>query len=279
MITGAYNVERPHGPKIIYANEYMQKISGYTVDELIGNTPRILQGKDTDKKALYRIHKALKAKKGIKEVILNYSKEGQPYWIDISIFPLHLSKDDRVTHFAAIERDVTDIKKKELALLDVSRTDPLTKLLNRRGFNAHASVYTKLDSYSIIMLDIDHFNKINDDFSHLHGDKVLVSLARIVKKYSRNEDLTVRFGGEEFIIFLPNTDKNDAKNIAERIRAEVQKQKLVINDTNITYTISCGIAANENSLSMKQTLEAADKAMYQAKSQGRNRSVVFDKSF
>ncbi|QIW10689.1 sensor domain-containing diguanylate cyclase [Francisella sp. LA112445] len=276
LITSAHNLERPYGPKIVYANEYMQDISGYSIDELIGNTPRILQGKDTDKKALYRIHNALKAKKVIRETILNYSKDNKPYWIDISIFPLHLSKDNKVTHFAAIERDVTDIKKNELALVDVSRTDPLTQLLNRRGFDAHASVYTKKDSYAIVILDIDHFKKINDDFSHLHGDKVLVSLAKIIKQHSRGDDLAVRFGGEEFIIFLPGTDKHNAKNVAERIRLEAQKKKLIMNGHDIRYTISCGIAANEGGLSIKQTLEAADKALYQAKSQGRNRSVVFE---
>ncbi|MED7789450.1 diguanylate cyclase [Francisella sp. 19X1-34] len=276
LITSADNLKKPHGPKIVYANKYMQRISGYDIEELIGNTPRMLQGEATDRQALRRIHNALEAKEGIREVILNYSKDNKPYWIDISIFPLHLNKDDTVTHFAAIERDVTDIKNAELALLDISRTDPLTQLLNRRGFDDYTMIYTMQDSYAIVMLDIDHFKKINDDFSHLHGDKVLISLANTIKKYSRENDLAVRFGGEEFIIFLPNTNKDCAKNIAERIRIEVQKQKLIIDDHILTYTVSCGVATNENQLSIKQTLVIADKALYQAKSQGRNRSVVFD---
>ncbi|WP_150467077.1 sensor domain-containing diguanylate cyclase [Francisella sp. SYW-9] len=274
IITKADNIDKPNGPEIIYVNDHLIELTGYVKEELVGNTPRIFQGYDTSEESISKIRKALEKKSPIREVMLNYKKSGDVYWVDMSIFPLSLAPDDSVTHFCSIQKDITEIKKSEIESVEDAQKDPLTGLLNRRGLKKEYANFTKTQSFSVIMIDVDHFKKINDDFSHLHGDKVLISLANIIEEYSRSDDLAVRFGGEEFIIFLPDTNKNDAKNVAERIRLKVQEQKLIIDDQSIDYTISCGIAANDN-LSVNQTIKAADKALYQAKSQGRNRSVVF----
>ncbi|MED7789664.1 diguanylate cyclase [Francisella sp. 19X1-34] len=274
IITKADNIDKPNGPEIIYVNDHLMELTGYIKEELVGNTPRIFQGHDTSKESMSKVRKSLEEKSPVREVMLNYKKSGEVYWVDMSVFPLSLAPDDTITHFCSIQKDITEIKKSEIESVKDAQKDPLTGLLNRRGFRKKYANFDKTQSFSIIMIDVDHFKKINDKFSHLHGDKVLISLASIISKYSRSDDLAVRFGGEEFIIFLPDTSKYDAKNVAERIRLKVQEQKLTIDDQSIDYTISCGIAANDN-LSTNQTIKAADKALYQAKSQGRNRSVVF----
>ncbi|MFV1872487.1 MAG: PAS domain-containing protein [Oleiphilus sp.] len=106
IVTEAENIDAPLGPRIIYVNTAFEKTTGYSVDEVIGETPRILQGSMTDKSALHRIRQAMLNKKSITETVLNYTKLGVPYWLEMNIFPL-LNNYGDVTHFAAIERDVT----------------------------------------------------------------------------------------------------------------------------------------------------------------------------
>lgn len=280
LITRADDFHKPGGLKLVYANDFMETISGYSKEELIGKSPKMLQGKDTDKSTCNRIRKSLEQKKPVREVILNYSKKGKPYWVEISIFPLYLNRDGEVTHFAAIERDVTESHNAQTELLDESRRDPLTKLLNRRGFDIlsqefMAFVSSKNMVFSLILIDIDHFKKVNDDFSHHHGDQVLIQLSRIIASHLRVDDIAARFGGEEFLIMLPLLTKKKALKIAERIRKEVEESIIEVDGSKIDYTISCGVASSNDSMYVENAIKLVDKALYAAKRKGRNRSVEF----
>lgn len=157
-------------------------------------------------------------------------------------------------------------------LNDEAMTDSLTGLYNRKGFNMMVSQYPSTNDHSIIAIDIDHFKKINDKHGHAAGDAVLVTLSARLKNAVKDDDIVCRFGGEEFIIFLPDTHRDDAAIIAERLRAH-------INDDEFPYTgnvtISLGVSGlKENDYDLAQALQQADEALYQAKRTGRNKVVV-----
>lgn len=202
VVTEADILDKPDGPKIVYVNDAFCQLSGFSKDEVIGKTPRILQGEGTDQNSLKRIRERLNNKQPIQETILNYSKNGTPYWIDISIYPLHMHGGQDVSHFVAIERDVTLTKEIEQYHIKSAQTDPLTGLMNRRGFEDYIQVHqNKLKmGLAIIAIDLDHFKKINDEYGHSAGDEVLEMVAKVIRETSRENDACCRFGGEEFII-------------------------------------------------------------------------------
>jgi diguanylate cyclase (GGDEF)-like protein len=147
------------------------------------------------------------------------------------------------------------------------RTDPLTGVNNRRGLddalNTQLAMMTRYDSiFSVVMLDIDHFKRVNDREGHLHGDRVLQELARLFDECVRETDLVGRYGGEEFVIVMPQTDLAGACVFAERLRSQVADR--------LPVTISGGVAAAREGDSAETLLARADAAMYGAKAAGRN---------
>jgi len=160
-------------------------------------------------------------------------------------------------------------------------TDPLTGLFNRRFLEEKLSnELIRAKAYnnylSIVMADIDHFKRINDTYGHKVGDEVLKALALILKANTRGNDTVARYGGEEFVIILSNVSKYDAYRIAERIRLEVEDTSFeeigVPEKITVSFGISCFPEDGEDAIDL---LKKADQALYQAKSQGRNRVVVF----
>jgi diguanylate cyclase (GGDEF)-like protein len=164
----------------------------------------------------------------------------------------------------------------------LSVTDGLTGLFNSRHF------YKNLDleisrtkrygsSFSLMLFDIDNFKKLNDTYGHQAGDEVLQELARILTSVSRETDIVVRYGGEEFVIILPNTLEEEAIALATRILKSVQETKIKINATEeVSITLSGGVASFPNNASTaKSLLNAADSAMYAAKTAGKNTIVCY----
>lgn len=168
-----------------------------------------------------------------------------------------------------------------LQLTELASTDFLTKLGNRsffmeRGEQAVAQAKRHKTELSLAILDIDHFKKINDTYGHPVGDEVIKHVAKLCASSLRIEDTPSRIGGEEFAILLPNTNRNDAYTIIERIRLAAQNQPLVINaTTQITVTFSAGIAQLENNESLAELLRLADNMLYQSKKTGRNQTSIY----
>lgn len=162
-----------------------------------------------------------------------------------------------------------------------SQIDSLTSLHNRRWLEemytremkrSHAGDF-KLCAF---MIDIDFFKKVNDTYGHLAGDVVLIEVARTLNQSLRPSDMPVRFGGEEFSVFLPGTTTKNAKIIAERIRANIEKKEIKLpDDTVIKVTVSIGFAEREGNDTVKSLIEKADKALYQAKQNNRNRVCMY----
>ena len=161
-------------------------------------------------------------------------------------------------------------------LSHLATQDPLTRLLNRRGLEdalyisfAHASRHGL--STSAIMVDIDHFKKINDSFGHEAGDQVLRQVADTLQRMSRASDVVARTGGEEFLLVLPDTGLEAARHLAERIREAIGEKPLAVDHQKIPVTISLGVASVAGDVDLEALAQAADRAMYLAKRGGRNR--------
>nr|WP_319526816.1 sensor domain-containing diguanylate cyclase [Pseudomonas laurentiana] len=154
-----------------------------------------------------------------------------------------------------------------------AQTDPLTGLLNRRAMAQVLETYrSEQTAFSVVVLDIDHFKRVNDTYGHDTGDKVLVQLSKIMQKHSREADSVCRVGGEEFLILLPGTSLEAAGNFAERLRLAVEQASMALIGH---ITISLGVAHwPDDAKELSETLKLADDRMYQAKQLGRNRVVA-----
>ena len=168
----------------------------------------------------------------------------------------------------------------ELARL--ATTDSLTQVLNRRHFIelAEQEIERAIRYHhpiAVILIDLDHFKAINDQYGHLAGDAVLKSFAQLCSERLRDSDLNCRFGGEEFVIFMPETDHHGAFRLAERIRSVALGQVITYQDKQIHYRISAGVAGKSRVLpedKLEHLIARADQALYQAKAGGRNRVVI-----
>jgi len=158
-------------------------------------------------------------------------------------------------------------------------TDKLTQLPNRLAYDQHFDVefarWKRNGSpLSLLVWDIDLFKHINDTYGHKAGDKTLSIIASLLKKYCRQTDFVSRFGGEEFTMLLTNTDKKSALVLAEKIRRIIEKTGFIYVGKEIKITISCGISDLQEGDTQDSIFNRADKALYQAKKAGRNRSVI-----
>ena len=157
-----------------------------------------------------------------------------------------------------------------------AHTDHLTGISNRRSFFKHFIAEPKTGD-GVLLLDLDHFKRVNDQFGHIAGDEVLTSVASRIKKCLRAEDVLARYGGEEFIVFLPRAGSQQTCLICERIRHAISSRPVIFGEDEISITISVGAAiANPNSGTLQSLINAADQKLYLAKSEGRNRVKIED---
>ncbi len=165
------------------------------------------------------------------------------------------------------------------AIEKLALTDSLTKISNRRGFFEHSGELFKLTQrtkapLTLMILDIDFFKKVNDTYGHIVGDEILKHLVKNIKKMLRDSDIFARFGGEEFIVLLPQTDINGALEVAEKIRSSVETNTYTDEEVTVPITISIGISQWNNERELKQLIQRTDEALYVAKDTGRNKIEV-----
>lgn len=166
--------------------------------------------------------------------------------------------------------------KRSLQLKDLMIKDNLTGLLNRQAFQERLNTEISRSKRSkselcLVMLDIDHFKKINDNYGHVEGDRFLKYLSTLLKRWLRHSDVICRYGGEEFVILLPDTKQADAFVILDKIRHACHNHVLSTDIRNYSTSFSCGIAVLNEKTTAQQLLIMADKAMYKAKNSGRNK--------
>jgi len=155
--------------------------------------------------------------------------------------------------------------------------DTLTGLLNRRGCDKRLQELSLNNIHSSLVIDIDHFKNVNDSFGHSVGDKVIQLVAKTIKDHVSDDDISVRYGGEEFVVILSNKSQSIAHKIAEKIRSAISTLKLVQRKSNTqlpSITVSIGIAELQKNMSWPTLFNNADQALYQAKNSGRNCCVL-----
>lgn len=171
------------------------------------------------------------------------------------------------------------LHKKEKLLLDALyrvRNDQLTDALNRYGLNEHLkaeverAIRNSTHTFSLIMVDVDFFKKVNDQYGHLCGDFVLIELARLFRMNVRVYDLVCRWGGEEFLMLLPLANLADAAALAERLRKKVEQHVFNWRQTPVQITVSAGVQEYQREKSIESLLASTDQKLYRAKNAGRN---------
>lgn len=196
-----------------------------------------------------------------------------------SLQSLQSSKIEMTRHISELEKENLGLlselqKERKLSMIDV-----LTQLPNRQGFNNRLEEeLSRVSRYgqdlSIAILDIDFFKRINDDFGHLVGDKVLRMIASEMRKVSRETDFLARYGGEEFVLLMPQTTLADAATAAEKIRAHVEVCPFHYQNKPVKITVSIGVAQRLVDESTDSWIERADQALYKSKNNGRNKVTV-----
>ncbi len=256
---------------ITQASAALVKVSGYSREEMIGQRHSIITHQDTPKTVHKDIWQTITQGNTWYGEILDKNKQGKSFWLEHVITP-DFDNQGEITGYTSISQDIT-LRKQVEAL---SLIDSLTQIANRRRLDnrindelARFARYHK--SFSLIVLDLDNFKRINDNYGHDIGDTVLVEFATLLTKHSRKTDLVGRWGGEEFLIICPETQLGGAKSLAETIReATAQYPFTQINSA----TISLGVAECMKGDDLASLFSRADRALYQAKSDGRNRVIT-----
>jgi diguanylate cyclase (GGDEF)-like protein len=183
-----------------------------------------------------------------------------------------------IVTIVAVAFGMVKLTEHEHRLLIESITDPLTGLLNRRHFMALSNREETRSRrhglvFSVLMIDIDHFKKVNDTYGHPIGDLVIKALADVCNKALRPHDILARFGGEEFVLTLPQTERDGAVVVAERIRQMVEQNEVATDQGPVRFTVSIGVSTYLRGKAFDQVMGHADQALYRAKEGGRNRVV------
>ena len=191
--------------------------------------------------------------------------------IKIAITELLKDKNDKISYFMSVGTDISAKKKLET----LSIMDKLTNVFNRRKIDEslrleiqRAERYNK--KLSLIIIDIDHFKHVNDTFGHQMGDDVLIKVAEILQKSIRKIDILGRFGGEEFLIVCPQTEKEGVLKLAENIRKNIESYKF---NTVRDITISLGLTSYQSGDDEDSIIKRSDDALYASKDEGRNKAT------
>lgn len=277
LITLAEPMASP-GPIIVYANRTLAEQSGYTIEQMLGRSPRLFQGAETDQEVTRRFGEDLRLWRKASMEVLNYRQDGLSYWIDLKVAPL-ADADGWFTHWVSVQRDVSDRKAHQQMLLKQAFTDPLTGLINRRG------LYDRLErlllrspaNLALIFCDLDRFKEVNDRYGHGVGDSLLLELTHRLQGKLRGQDRLARLGGDEFVVLMEDLQSDDdALVLAERLRSTL-KEPWFHNDEEITLSMSMGVALahGPGRISPEELLRRADLTMYRVKESGRNGVAVY----
>ncbi|MDX1681491.1 MAG: diguanylate cyclase [Phycisphaeraceae bacterium] len=276
LITKAEPLDPP-GPRIVFVNRAFTEMTGYQPAEVIGRTPRMLQGENSDRETLDRVRKSLQRHEPVRVELLNYRKNGEAYWVEVNMRPI---RDERgeVTHFVSVQRDITDQKSEQERLIHDALHDQLTGLANRALFEDR--LQQMLDrshreggtAFAVGFVDLDNFKPVNDTHGHPVGDEVLCQIAERLQHRLRPGDTAARYGGDEFVLLFDEVDSPEsARVVGERVH-EVVQEPIGIDelDDPIELTVSMGVVHVKPtcSASRHDIVDVADKAMYEAKEAG-----------
>lgn len=272
-------ISRLSDDKIIMANNNAVKLFGIDLRELDRYRLRDFFA-DSDNRQL--LNERLEQEREVQdfEILIKTPISDTPFWLLASANVIDYNYD--VVLYAAFQ-DITSRKNREALLKNQATRDPLTSLYNRRYFEDEVTkliLKSKADNtpYSVLMLDADHFKRVNDTYGHKIGDKVLIELALTSERALRDKDIVARYGGEEFVVFLPGISAEQGRGVADRLRESIASVVVYSDDNQpVTFTVSIGVSSSDISDNIDTLIKTADEALYKAKQSGRNRVEVFSK--
>jgi len=256
---------------ITYISDALCKLIGYKKEDIIGKKHSIFQHQDVPKSKIKDIWDTIREEKTWKGEIKNIKKDGSPFWTIVTIKPDY-NEENKLKGYTTIRYDIT-IKKE---LEKITLTDTLTQIPNRLHLdNNYTNEVERAKRYngtfSLILIDIDLFKNINDNYGHQVGDVILKEIASILKYSIRKSDILGRWGGEEFLIICPEIKALSAQILAKKIKYKIEEYNF---STTEKITCSFGVSQYISNDKNEETFHRADKALYLAKERGRNRVVV-----
>lgn len=265
---------------IVDVNTDYQRLWGGSRESWLGAPPVIVQQEAANRQIFAQLHEALYPLKdsshgafeGISGGEVSRHHDGKRRHIEWRITAMGACHDGKCT-LVLTQRDVTEQMDKEAQLERLATTDMLTGLVNRSQFDSVLkSELNRHDRYSrplsLIMLDLDYFKNINDNYGHVVGDQVLVELAHLLKRNLRKADCCARWGGEEFMLLAPETSLEQAVILADKIRSTIKHTDFPIQGS---VTASFGVVEVHAQESGKSVMKRVDDALYRAKEKGRDR--------
>ena len=279
LVTNADNI-------IVYANTYFQKELQWNCNELIGKSVDKIIAKSSKIFLQSYVLPTLLHEKACQEMqLIMLSAQGERMAVTVNA---QLDEKSYIywSFFNATQRDkLYDelIKTREKLesqterLQSLASTDELTNLLNRREMNCRSVLLLEQamrskQSVALLIIDIDNFKVVNDTFGHLEGDRVLKELGQRLKHFGRQTDLISRYGGEEFLIMVPDTNKADTLSFCQRLHLLIAEIKV----GNRPVTASIGASLSTAKTTFTDLFAQADNAVYEAKERGKNRTQLYD---
>lgn len=261
--------------QILFVNQAFEDLTGYRSEEVQGPTPKFLRSGEHIPDFYTQLRDALARGESCQTMFTNRRKDDSIYHAAQTITLIH-DEAGSIQHCVSVTKDVTELVEHTQELREQAHHDALTGLLNRRAGEqrvqrCHRAAQMEGQDYALILADIDGFKSINDRFGHEEGDRVLKRCTALLSRMVRSSDALVRWGGEEFLIVLPNCKLHAAQDLAERVRlAMACERDLVVG----TITLSLGVAAWQLGESSTALLRRTDQALYRAKANGRNQVAV-----
>ena len=273
------DVRESHMP-VVFVNSAFTAITGYSREEVIGAPVKQLTGPETEESDMDAIWTAVRFGRAASVTLKSYRRDETPFWNHVALAPVK-DDDDRVTHFTAIMTDISEKKEQENRLAYQATHDVLTGLGNRSLFEDRLTHDVALaqrndQQLAVLFVDLDEFKPINDALGHKVGDGLLISIARRLELVTRPEDTLARFGGDEFVLLLPDlTSPAQADEVANRILDSIADPHQV-GSHELYISASIGISLlDKQSTGPEKLIQQADMAMYKAKQQGRDTYVVY----
>lgn len=262
--------------KLLEVNNGFIDMLGYDADDLIGHTTQELKmwpQKEDRAKFINDISNSGK----VRNLEVNFLKKtGDIITGVISSDIININGEEVIL---SIINDITERKAMEQRMVEMSNRDPLTNVYNRRYiFSKLETIFkdhkTETEGFSISIIDIDHFKRVNDEYGHQGGDVVLIEFTKTINKMIRSDDFLGRYGGEEFIIVSLESDKEETAKMIETILEVIRDSKVIYDNREIRYTFSCGISDTfefgKLSFDIETIINQADSRLYEAKNNGRN---------
>ena len=258
--------------RVLYVNPSFERMTGYRLEDLNDGSLRVLQGPDTDIHELAVIDQTLRAGLPYSGTLLNYRRDGEPYWNQLSIVPVRDPNGD-IRHYLGIQRDVSAEKKLVSQLEYESRHDRLTGLANRRALDDELEMaMARADRYgtrlAACMIDLDGFKPINDCYGHDAGDQVLQVIARRLRNSVRRYDYVARLGGDEFVLLLERVSHPaELEQIFIKLECNVNEAITLRNYQQIGVRLTMGVCLypEHGARDAGELLRFADQALYHGK--------------